>query len=96
MPQEATLAIYMPGRDFAILARELIESGVPPKTPCIAVSKATTSDQHVVGTPIEDLGSAKIGLAPVLLLIGRAIQFSKATNIFEPFEPAPHSGDDCS
>jgi hypothetical protein len=45
--------------------------------------QAATSDQHVVGTPIEDLGSAKIGPAPVLLLIGRAIQLPKATKIFD-------------
>jgi uroporphyrin-III C-methyltransferase len=84
LSQEATLAIYMPGRDFATLARELIESGVPPQTPCMAVSKASTSDQHVVSASVESLGVAEIGPAPVILLIGRAIQPPEVTNHFEP------------
>ena len=75
-PDEATLVLYMPGRDFAMLASSLIESGIPPTTPCVAVSKASTPDERVCLTTIEYLGSASIGPAPVLLLIGHAIQLS--------------------
>ena len=32
-PDESTLVIYMPGRDFAALAASLIESGIAPATP---------------------------------------------------------------
>jgi uroporphyrin-III C-methyltransferase len=75
----STLVIYMPGRDFAALAADLIHSGIPPTTPCAAVSKASTPDQHVTATTLEQLGrfdAAEIGPAPVLLLIGRALQIS--------------------
>jgi uroporphyrin-III C-methyltransferase len=73
-PDESTLVIYMPGRDFGALAADLVASGIAPETPCVAVSKATTPDQHVVSTNVGQLGSAEIGPAPVLLLIGKAIQ----------------------
>jgi uroporphyrin-III C-methyltransferase len=75
-PDEATLVLYMPGRDFAMLASSLIESGIPATTPCVAVSKASTPDERVCPTTIEHLGTASIGPAPVLLLIGHAIQLS--------------------
>ncbi|WP_213805119.1 uroporphyrinogen-III C-methyltransferase [Granulicella sp. dw_53] len=73
-PDDSTLVLYMPGRDFTTLAASLIESGIPPTTPCVAVSKASTPDEHVCPTTLEHLGTAPIGPAPVLLLIGQAIQ----------------------
>lgn len=73
-PDESTLVIYMPGRDFATLADSLIDSGIAPETPCVAVSKATTPHQQVASTTLQHLGEAEIGPAPVLLLIGKAIQ----------------------
>jgi uroporphyrin-III C-methyltransferase len=73
-PDESTLVIYMPGRDFATLSADLIDSGIAPETPCVAVSKATTLDQRTTITTVAQLGSADIGPAPVLLLIGKAIR----------------------
>jgi uroporphyrin-III C-methyltransferase len=72
-PDESTLVIYMPGRDFAALASSLVESGIAPQTPCVAVSKATTADEQVVRTTVGALGGSTVGPAPVLLLIGHAI-----------------------
>jgi uroporphyrin-III C-methyltransferase len=76
-PDAATLVIYMPGRDFATLSADLIASGISPETPCVAVSKATTPDQHVTSTTLATLATAAIGPAPVVLLIGRAIQLER-------------------
>jgi uroporphyrin-III C-methyltransferase len=73
-PEDSTLVLYMPGRDFAALAADLQASGIAPDTPCVAVSKASTPDEHVTATTLEDLGTASIGPAPVILLIGQAIQ----------------------
>jgi uroporphyrin-III C-methyltransferase len=73
----ATLVIYMPGRDFHALAADLIGSGIPPATPCAAVSRATSPDQQITTTTLEALGgldAAAIGPAPVLLLVGNALQ----------------------
>jgi len=73
----ATLVLYMPGRDFITLTADLIRSGIPPTTPCAAVSKATTPNQRVTATTLEQLGTLSadaVGPAPVLLLIGHALQ----------------------
>jgi uroporphyrin-III C-methyltransferase len=73
-PEHSTLVIYMPGRDFAALASDLMHSGITPETPCVAVSKATTPHQQVTATTLQHLGTAQVGPAPVILLIGHAIQ----------------------
>ena len=75
-PDAATLVLYMPGRDFSALSTDLIASGIAPETLCIAVSRATTRDEEVCATTVGSLPDAEIGPAPVLLLIGRAIQAS--------------------
>jgi uroporphyrin-III C-methyltransferase len=73
-PPDATLVVYMPGRRFRQLADELIASGVPPETTCVAVSKASTSNEHIHRTTLKQIGDEAIGPAPVVLLIGQAIR----------------------
>ena len=73
-PQDATLVIYMPGRNFRALADDLIGSGITPETPCVAVSKASTEDEYVHAATLGSLKDADVGPAPVILLIGHAIQ----------------------
>jgi uroporphyrin-III C-methyltransferase len=73
-PSEATLVLYMPGRDFETLSADLIASGIAPETPCVAVSKATTPDENVTITTLAGLPAAEPGPAPLILLIGKAIQ----------------------
>jgi uroporphyrin-III C-methyltransferase len=73
-PKDATLVIYMPGRNFRALAGELIASGIDAATPCIAVSKATTPDERVLQTTLASLTDDAVGPAPVILLIGDAIR----------------------
>lgn len=73
-PQDATLVIYMPGRNFRSLADDLIGSGIAPETPCVAVSKASTSAEHVHAATLGSIENNAIGPAPVILLVGKAIQ----------------------
>jgi uroporphyrin-III C-methyltransferase len=73
-PKDATLVVYMPGRRFRQLADELIASGISPETPCVAVSKASTPDEQIHRTTLAALEDDAVGPAPVLLLIGYAIQ----------------------
>jgi uroporphyrin-III C-methyltransferase len=73
-PPDATLVVYMPGRRFRQLADELIESGVSPDTPCVAVSKASTPEEHIRRTTLKQIEDGAIGPAPVVLLIGQAIR----------------------
>jgi uroporphyrin-III C-methyltransferase len=73
-PEESTLVIYMPGRRFRLLADDLIASGIAPDTSCVAVSKATTCDERVHATTLALIEDDDVGPAPVILLIGHAIQ----------------------
>jgi uroporphyrin-III C-methyltransferase len=73
-PADATLVIYMPGRNFRALADDLIASGIGPTTHCVAVSRATTPEEHVHSTTLGQLEDSAVGPAPVILLIGQAIQ----------------------
>jgi uroporphyrin-III C-methyltransferase len=77
-PADATLVIYMPGRRFRALADDLIADGIDADTPCVAVSKASTPSQHVHATTLAKIDDINIGPAPVLLLIGYAIQLTEA------------------
>lgn len=73
-PPDATLVVYMPGRRFRQLADELIEAGIAPETPCVAVSKASTPEEQVVRATLATLSDDSVGAAPVILLIGEAIR----------------------
>jgi len=66
--------IYMPGRKFRTLAEDLIASGIDAATPCVAISKATSPDERVYSSTLAELEDELVGPAPVILLIGYAIQ----------------------
>jgi uroporphyrin-III C-methyltransferase len=74
LPSDSTLVIYMPGRDFETLAASLIASGISPDTPCVAVSKASTAEEHLHTATLASLTSHSIGPAPVVLLVGPALR----------------------
>jgi uroporphyrin-III C-methyltransferase len=71
---DATLVLYMPGRDFSALAASLMASGIPASTPCAAVSRASTPDEQVSSTTLANLSTVAVGPSPVILLVGEAIQ----------------------
>jgi len=73
LPEDATLAIYMPGRDLHVLAEELSLHGVPQDMPCVAISSAATPQQTASAATLERFGSLQPGHAPLLILIGRAM-----------------------
>ena len=74
LPSDATLVIYMPGRDFEALSAHLVSCGIAPGTPCVAISHATRATEQVFGSTLSALRNDQIGPAPVLLLIGDAIR----------------------
>jgi uroporphyrin-III C-methyltransferase / precorrin-2 dehydrogenase / sirohydrochlorin ferrochelatase len=71
-----TTAIYMPSRTLAALVARAIAEGLDPRTPALAVARATRSDQAVVTAPIGELASrvaeAKLP-GPVLVMLGRSL-----------------------
>jgi uroporphyrin-III C-methyltransferase len=74
LPDDATLAIYMPGRDTARLAAELDATGLAADIPCCAISHAATPRQSYATARLEGLAALTCGPAPVLLLVGRAME----------------------
>ncbi len=74
LPEDATLVIYMPGRDTSRIARELAEAGVSADMPCAAVSHAATSRQSYATCRLEEFAGLACGPAPLLLLVGRAME----------------------
>jgi uroporphyrin-III C-methyltransferase/precorrin-2 dehydrogenase/sirohydrochlorin ferrochelatase len=71
-----TTAIYMPVRTLAALVEKAVAEGLDPRTPALAIARATRPDQAVVSAPVADLPNrlAVAGLpGPVLVMIGRAL-----------------------
>ena len=73
LPEDATLVVYMPGRDTGRIAQELQEAGLGKDVACCAISHAATPRQSWVAGTLGKLGGLECGPAPLLLLVGRAM-----------------------
>jgi uroporphyrin-III C-methyltransferase/precorrin-2 dehydrogenase/sirohydrochlorin ferrochelatase len=71
-----TTAIYMPIRTLAALVTKATAEGLDPRTPALAVARATRPDQSVVESPIGELAEriAQANLpGPVLVMLGQVL-----------------------
>ncbi|HYL09989.1 MAG TPA: uroporphyrinogen-III C-methyltransferase [Candidatus Acidoferrales bacterium] len=66
----STIVLYMPGDRVSDFARELRVAGMPPKTPCIAVSEASTPREQIHRATLEELQRAPRWPSPTVLIIG--------------------------
>lgn len=69
LPSGTTIAMYMPGKDYARIAEELMRGGILPDTPCMLLSQAGRESQQSRTAVIGDLGHVQPLPAPALLLI---------------------------
>jgi len=83
LPEDATLVVYMPGRDLGRIAREMREAGVAEDVACCAISHAATARQSWVAGKLDGLEGMECGPAPVLLLVGRAMSSLLAEDVDE-------------
>jgi uroporphyrin-III C-methyltransferase len=67
---DCTLAIYMPGHDYARLQQQLLASGVDPETPCLLISRAMRPGESFQATVAGQLSLAPRVSAPSILLVG--------------------------
>jgi uroporphyrin-III C-methyltransferase len=74
LPPDATLVIYMPGRDLTQLAADLHAAGVAGDVACCAISHAATKRQTYVAFRVEAMSQAVCGAAPMMVLVGRALE----------------------
>jgi uroporphyrin-III C-methyltransferase/precorrin-2 dehydrogenase/sirohydrochlorin ferrochelatase len=70
----ATMAIYMPGERYELIANELLAAGLDASTPCRIVSRASQPDESVVKTTIGALGAQERLPAPAVLIVGEVTQ----------------------
>jgi uroporphyrin-III C-methyltransferase len=66
-----TLALYMPGPDYAEVAHRLREGGLPDDLPCVIVSNATGAGQQIRWTNVAQLAQEEKLPAPALMIVGR-------------------------
>lgn len=70
----ATLVVYMPGENYGQLSRELRDAGLPPETPCLLVSRATTPAEQIRETSVEWLADVPLLPAPTLMVFGPVLR----------------------
>lgn len=83
----ATVAIYMPGRNYGEIARRLRTAGSSGETPCAVVARATTAGEQVHVTTVAELGRAPRLASPALLIVGEAARMAAAlreTSVLTP------------
>jgi uroporphyrin-III C-methyltransferase len=66
-----TLVLYMPGPDYAEVARRLKDAGLPSDLPCVIVSGASTLQQQVRWSSVGALSAEEKLPAPALMIVGR-------------------------
>ena len=66
----STLAVYMPGRGYYELARQLQDAGLSLQTPCAVVSHAGRPTQQVRWCDLSSLERAESLPAPTILIVG--------------------------
>lgn len=74
----ATLAIYMPGRNYSQITSRLRKAGLAGDTPCAVVSHATRAEQQLHVTTIAELPGAPALAAPALLIVGEVVRRAAA------------------
>lgn len=77
----ATLAIYMPGSNYAALAAVLTQAGLHADTPCAVISRVSLPDQKILTTTIARLANAEPLPTPAHLLVGPSVRTADASEM---------------
>lgn len=67
---QATIAIYMPGGCYQLLASQMLAAGLSSETPCLIVSSASRPAQQMLWTEVGSLAEVSTLEAPALLIVG--------------------------
>jgi uroporphyrin-III C-methyltransferase len=70
----ASIVVYMPGPQYAGIARKLGAAGLSGGTPCAVISRATTSEESVYWTKLDGLNNVPHLPSPTLLVIGEVLR----------------------
>jgi len=81
----ATLVIYMPGQNYAEIAKRLAAAGLAGDVPCAIVSRATTPYQRTHRSTVKELPRAPRLASPALLVVGEVVQLADPVAMVEQF-----------
>lgn len=70
-PEDTTAVVYMPGANYRELTERLMAASIPPDTPCLVVSRATSVQQHILSTTLAGLVEAENLPAPSIVIVGK-------------------------
>lgn len=76
---QSTLVVYMGLSTLPALAQKLMNHGLPPNTPAVAVERGTTPQQRIVFAEMKDfVDEVKIAklVSPTLIIIGKVVALS--------------------
>jgi uroporphyrin-III C-methyltransferase/precorrin-2 dehydrogenase/sirohydrochlorin ferrochelatase len=73
LPKDATLGIYMPGRDLRALAWDMLKAGLAEDLPCVVISHVSLPDEDRRSTTLAGLGELEPGPAPLIVLAGQPL-----------------------
>lgn len=85
IPTDATVVVYMPGYDYPGTAQQLLRGGVSGGTACAIVSRATSPEEQVHVTTVEDLHASPRLPAPTLLVVGEVVRLAKPAALRRQF-----------
>ena len=68
---DTTIVVYMPGTHYQGLAARLRRAGLRRDTPCLVVTKASSAEQQLHLTTIEQLHNMPLLPSPSLLIVGK-------------------------
>src|SRR5713226_3355123 len=85
IPTDATLVVYMPGYEYRNTAAQLQRAGLAGSTACAIISQATSPEEQVHVTTVEDLDKSPRLPSPTLLVVGEVVRMAKPAGLYEQF-----------
>ena len=85
IPTDATVVVYMPGYEYRNTAQQLQRAGLPADTACAIISRATSPDEEIHVTTVEDLHQSPRLPSPTLLVVGEVVRMAKPSVLREQF-----------
>jgi uroporphyrin-III C-methyltransferase len=89
----STLAIYMPGSNYELLASQLCDAGLDSQTPCMVISHAGRESQQVRCSDLTSLRLLESLPAPSLLIVGECARpLHESQHSIQSGHASDHSG----
>ena len=79
IPTDATVVVYMPGYNYRKTAQQLLQAGRRWRHACAIISHATSPDEQVHMTTVEELHRSPRLPSPTLLVVGEVVRIGQAS-----------------